>query len=55
MNALDRTSSLYKRYVGELEAQETEIASLHAVAQRKRTAAAAALAALRNSLNTLTL
>ena len=41
MAALDRTSPLYKRYVGEMEAQETQIASLRADAQRQRSAAAA--------------
>ena len=53
MNALDRTSPLYKRYVGELNAQETQIAALRAAAQRSRAAADAARAALRSTLDTL--
>ena len=53
MAALDRTSSLYKRYVGELETQETQIANLRAAAQRQRAAAATATKALRGSLDGL--
>ncbi len=53
MAALDRTSSLYKRYVGELETQETEIANLRADAQRQRNAAEAARQALQNTLDHL--
>ena len=53
MAALDRTSSLYKRYVGELETQETQIANLRADAQRQRNAAAAARKALRETLDHL--
>ena len=53
MAALDRTSSLYKRYVGELETQETQITNLHADAQRQRNAAAAARKALRETLDHL--
>jgi hypothetical protein len=53
MAALDRTSPLYKRYVGELDTQETRIAALRAAAQRSRAAADTARAALRNSLDTL--
>ncbi len=53
MAALDRTSSLYKRYVGELETQETQIANLRADAQRQRAAAAAAEKGLRDTLDGL--
>ena len=53
MAALDRTSSLYKRYVGELETQETQIADLRADAQRQRAAADAATKALRDTLDKL--
>ncbi len=53
MAALDRSSSLYKRYVGELDAQETRIATLRAAAQRSRAAAETARAALRNTLDNL--
>jgi hypothetical protein len=53
MTALDRTSSLYKRYVGELDTQETQIAALRAEALRQRTAADAARTALRNTLDNL--
>ncbi len=53
MAALDRSSSLYKRYVGELDAQETRIATLRAAAQRSRSAAETARAALRNTLDNL--
>ena len=53
MNALDRTSPLYKRYVGELNAQETRIANLRASARSARAAADAARAALRNTLDNL--
>ncbi len=53
MAALDRTSSLYKRYVGELETQETQIANLRADAQRQRAAADAATKALRDTLDKL--
>lgn len=53
MAALDRASPLYKRYVGELDAQETRIAALRASAQRSRTAADTARAALRNTLDNL--
>ena len=53
MAALDRTSSLYKRYVGELETQETQITNLRADAQRQRSAAQTARKALRNTLDHL--
>ncbi len=53
MAALDRTSSLYKRYIGELEAQETQIANLRADAQRQRAAAATARKSLRETLDHL--
>jgi len=53
MAALDRASSLYKRYVGELEAQETQITNLRADAQRQRSAAEAARRTLRNTLDNL--
>ena len=53
MAALDRASSLYKRYVSELETQETQIANLRADAQRQRTVAEAARKALRNTLDNL--
>ena len=47
MAALDRTAPLYKRYVTELDAQETQIDTLRASAQRLRTEADAARTALR--------
>ena len=47
MAALDRTSALYKRYVAELDAQETQIDALRSSAQRLRTEADAARTALR--------
>ena len=47
MSALDRTSTLYKRYVAELDAQETQIDALRAAAQRLRAEADAARTALR--------
>ncbi len=50
MTALDRTSSLYKRYVGELDAQETKIATLRAQALSLRAQAAEAKRALRTQL-----
>ena len=53
MAALDRTSSLYKRYVAELDTQETQITALRAEAERERTAADAARTALRNTLDNL--
>lgn len=53
MNALDRTSPLYKRYVGELNTQETRIAALRASAQSARAAANTARTALRNTLDNL--
>lgn len=53
MAALDRTSSLYKRYVSELETQETQINNLRADAQRQRSAAEVARKALRNTLDNL--
>ncbi len=53
MAALDRTSPLYKRYVGELEAQETAINNLRADAGRQRTAAEAAKKVLQATLDRL--
>lgn len=53
MAALDRASLLYKRYVAELDAQETQIAALRADAQRLRAEADAARTALRETLDTL--
>lgn len=47
MGALDRGSALYKRYVAELDAQETQIDALRASAQRLRAEADAARTALR--------
>lgn len=55
MTALDRTSALYKRYVAELDAQETRIQTLRTDAQRLRTQAADAQRDLRAYLDTLTL
>ena len=53
MAALDRTSSLYKRYVGELETQETQITNLRADAERQRSDAAVANKALQGTLDNL--
>ena len=53
MTALDRASALYRRYVSELDAQETQIAALRADAARRRAAAELARAALRLSLDAL--
>jgi len=53
MAALDRTSPLYRRYVAELDAQETQIGTLRADAQRLRAQADAARTALRAMLDTL--
>ena len=53
MAALDRASVLYKRYVGELETQETQITNLRADAQRQRSAAETARKALRHTLDNL--
>lgn len=53
MAALDRTSSLYKRYVGEMETQETQIANLRADAERQRSDAAVANKALQGTLDGL--
>ncbi|MGI4791764.1 MAG: hypothetical protein ACRYFS_23325 [Janthinobacterium lividum] len=53
MAALDHASPLYKRYVGELEHQETQITNLRADALQQRNAADAARTALRNTLDTL--
>ena len=55
MTALDRTSSLYKRYVGELDTQETKIATLRRSATTLRAQAAEAKRALRTQLDGLTL
>lgn len=51
MAALDRNSALYKRYVGELDRQETRIQALRAEAQRLRNAAGEADRALRAYLD----
>ena len=53
MAALDRASALYRRYVGELDAQETQIGTLRADAQRLRAEADAARTALHGALDTL--
>ncbi len=53
MAALDRASPLYRRYVGELDAQETQIGTLRADARRLRAEADAARTALRALLDTL--
>ena len=53
MAALDRTSSLYRRYVSEMETQETQINNLRTDAQRQRSAAEVARKALRNTLDNL--
>ena len=53
MAALDRASSLYKRYVGELETQETQITNLRTDAQRQHADAESARKALRNMLDNL--
>lgn len=55
MTALDHASALYKRYVTELDAQETRLQSLQIQSQRLKTQAAAAQTALRAYLDTLTL
>lgn len=55
MTALDHASALYKRYVAELDAQETRLQSLQAQSQRLKTQAAAAQTALRAYLDTLNL
>ncbi len=54
MTALDRSSSLYKRYVGELDTQETKIATLRRSATTLRAQAAEAKRALRTQLDGLT-
>ena len=53
MAALDRTSALYKRYVAELDAQETQIGTLRSDAHRLRAEADAARTALRASVDGL--
>ena len=55
MAALDKASALYKRYVGELDAQETQIQTLRSDAARLRSEAQDAQASLRAYLDTLTL
>ena len=55
MTALDRTSPLYKRYVGELDTQETKIATLRAQALALRAQAVEARKALRIQLDGLTI
>lgn len=55
MTALDRSSSLYKRYVGELDTQETKIATLRRSATTLRAQAAEAKKALRTQLDGLTI
>lgn len=54
MNALDKASTLYKRYVTELDQQETRIQSLRAEGVRLRAQAATAESELRTFLDTLT-
>ena len=53
MAALDRTSLLYKRYVAELDVQETQIGTLRTDAQRLRAEADATRTALRASVDGL--
>ena len=53
MAALDRGSALYKRYVGELDQQETRIQNLQTQITRLRAEAAEASASLRAYLDTL--
>ena len=53
MAALDRTSLLYKRYVAELDVQETQIGTLRTDTQRLRAEADAARTALRASVDGL--
>lgn len=55
MTALDHASALYKRYVAELDAQETRLQALQTQSQRLKTQAAAAQNALRTYLDGLTL
>nr|MDQ2688530.1 DUF4139 domain-containing protein [Armatimonadota bacterium] len=55
MTALDHASALYKRYVTELDAQETRLQALQTQSQRLKTQAADAQTALRAYLDTLTL
>lgn len=55
MQALDKASPLYKRYAGELGAQETQIQRLRGEAAPLSAKADAAANALRASLDTLTL
>ncbi len=49
MHELDRTSALYRRYVGELDAQETRLATI----QAKRAALQGELASAQNALSDL--
>lgn len=53
MAALDRTSPLYRRYMAELDIQETQIGTLRGKAQRLRAQSDAARTALRGALDTL--
>lgn len=53
MTALDRASALYRRYVAELDTQETQIGTLQADAQRLQAEADTARTELRHSLDTL--
>ncbi len=55
MQALDKGSALYKRYAGELDAQETQIQRLREEAAALSAKADAAANALRAALDTLTL
>ncbi|HVK04235.1 MAG TPA: hypothetical protein VM490_12220 [Armatimonadaceae bacterium] len=55
MTALDKASALYKRYVTELDAQETRIQALRAEANRLRGQSAAAERDLRAYINGLTI
>lgn len=55
MAQLDHASTLYKRYVGELDAQETRLQALQQQSQKLKAQAADATQALRAYLDTLTL
>jgi hypothetical protein len=55
MTALDKASALYKRYVSQLDQQESRIQALRAEANRLRSAAAAADRDLRAYLDDLTI
>jgi hypothetical protein len=55
MNSLDKASALYKRYVAELDRQETRISGLRQEATRLRSQAEAAERDLGAYLDTLTI